>query len=118
MPDTKQILLLLMLLLLVATIGLAQSSKQVAEFALIGSTVLDIHSSWDRLEGNPILRNGNNRFGGKGLAIKSALLGSVLYTQHKTPQHKKLWLVVNYIATGVIVSVAIHNYRAERWRYR
>lgn len=85
---------------------------------MIGSSALDIHSSWSKLESNTILRNSNNRFGWKGLTIKSTVLGGILYTQYKIPQHKKLWLAINYIATGVIVGVAIRNYRVERWRYK
>ncbi len=44
--------------------------------ALAAASVLDMHSSWSRREINPMLRGPDGRFGARGVAVKSSILGA------------------------------------------
>lgn len=87
----------------------AQSRSSVA--ALLTAHTADVATSWGRYEANPFL---GERFGWRGLAIKSATTGGLLYVQRRTgPKYRKVWTITNYVSAAVIASVAYRNYHTR-----
>lgn len=87
--------------------------------ALATATVVDAHSSWGRMEANPLLRNSNGRFGMQGIAFKAAIFGGVAGAQYlltrKNPKAEKYGAVTNFVLSGVLTGAAIANHqRAAR----
>ena len=98
-----------LILILLALPLSAQSRPSVA--ALIGAHSADVATSWGRREANPII---GDRFGWRGLAIKSATTGGLLYVQRRTgPRYRKVWTITNYVSAAVITSVAIRNHKTR-----
>jgi len=87
-----------------------------ASVAMLAATsAVDAHSSWGRMEANPMLRNGSGRFGMQGVAIKAAVLGGVVGAQYlllkKNPQAERFGTVTNVVFSGVLVGAAVSNHR-------
>jgi hypothetical protein len=82
---------------------------------LAASSAVDAHSSWGRMEANPVLRNGSGRFGMQGVAIKAMVLGGVVGAQYlllrKGPQAERFGTVTNVVFSGVLVGAAVSNHR-------
>ena len=55
---------------------LAKKRWWVSVAAVAAASALDIHSSWGRRELNPMLRGPHGRFGARGVAVKSSLVGA------------------------------------------
>jgi len=70
---------------LVAPHARAESKKkriwQISAAVLGAVTIADVHSSLGRHELNPMLRSSNGRFGARGIAVKSAIVGGALGAQ-------------------------------------
>lgn len=119
--------LLVLLLLAVAAFGQTEPAQDPAssrtldrwllasKIAYGASMAADAASSWQREELNPILQSTDKRFNGKGLAIKSAITGGVLTGEwavlKKWPSLKKPVTVGNFCLSGIMIGVAIRNYR-------
>lgn len=96
-------------LILLALPLFAQSRPSVA--ALIGAHSADVATSWGRRELNPVL---GERFGWRGLTIKAATTGGLLYAQRRTgPRYRKIWTITNYVSAAVITTVAVRNHRTK-----
>ncbi|MBI4910049.1 MAG: hypothetical protein HY820_40900 [Acidobacteria bacterium] len=87
--------------------------------ALVTSTSIDAGSSWGRLEANPLLRNGDGRFGAQGVALKAVILGGVAGAQYlmlrKHPHQEKYAAITNFALSGVLTAAAVSNIRRDRY---
>ena len=93
----------------------------LSHVAVIGTGVLDVHSSYGHLELNPLLRT-NGRLGNKGAAISIGLTIGVVALQRVCDRKlkgkerlraRKLWTIGNFVLSGVRAGVAVRNYRKE-----
>jgi len=88
---------------------------RISQVALIAANSLDIHSSWGRLEANPILTGKGQRFGYRGVAIKAGALGGWLWWSNRKLRennqsiHRSVTFV-NFAAAGGLGVVIKHNY--------
>jgi hypothetical protein len=75
----------------------------------------DSHSSWGRLEVNPVLRGANGRFGLQGVAIKALITGGAIGAQYlllrRNPKVEKYGIVTNMVMAGALGTAAVVNYR-------
>lgn len=84
------------------------------------ATVADTHSSWGRLEINPMLRSTNGRFGLRGVSVKALVTGGSIGAQYillrRNPKAEKYGIITNFAIAGVLGTAAAANYRlnAER----
>jgi len=92
---------------------------KISAVALTAGAALDVASSWQQPEANPVYRGGDGRFGGKGVAIKAVIIGGnlalqyvVLKRTHWKPA-RKICIAVNWIAAGTQAGVAARNFRLE-----
>lgn len=87
---------------------------KVSVALLAASSVADVHSSWGRLEANPVLRGPNGRFGMQGVVLKTMIASGVLGAQYlllrNHPRAAKYGAVTNLIMAGVISAAAMSNY--------
>jgi hypothetical protein len=87
--------------------------------ALIGASALDVASSWGRCcESNRLLASPDRRFGSRGLAVKSGVVGGQLALQYlvarKSPKVARVLGFVNFAGAGAVTAVAFHNYRVPQ----
>jgi hypothetical protein len=83
--------------------------------AVLGAiTIADIQSSYGRREMNPLLQSQNGRFGSRGIAVKSALVGGGLTAQwlllRKHPEASGYAAAVNFAATAATGAVVVRNH--------
>ncbi|MBL8233386.1 MAG: hypothetical protein JNL98_33125 [Bryobacterales bacterium] len=87
---------------------------KVSVALLAASSVVDVHSSWGRLEANPVLRGPNGRFGMQGVVLKTMIASGVLGAQYlilrNHPKAAKYGAVTNMVMAGVITAAAMSNY--------
>ena len=85
--------------------------------ALAASSALDAHSSWGKLEANPLLASGG-RFGVRGLVLKAGLTGAAMGLQWRLIKRGKrsarYFTVVNFGWTAFHAGVAAYNYGNQR----
>ena len=92
---------------------------KISAVALSAGAALDVASSWQRPEANPVYRGGNGRFGSKGIAIKAVIIGGNLALQYVVLKRtnwkpaRKICIAVNWIAAGTQAGVAVRNWRME-----
>lgn len=109
---------LLFLILLTASISYGQTMPrfnlwQVSTASLITTQILDVQSSWQQPEANPIF---GDTFTGRDAALKLSLIGVILLTQryimHKYPKSKAagIFSAVNFSLAGVGVAVVARNW--------
>lgn len=89
---------------------------------LAAAVAADAHSSWGRMEANPLLRGPDGRFGTRGLALKAALIAGTVGAQYlllrKHPSGAKYGVAANLAIAGVLGGAAISNHvRAARPAY-
>lgn len=93
--------------------GLSRLWK-VSVALLAASSVADVHSSWGRLEANPLLRGPNGRFSTQGVVLKTMIVSGVIGAQYlmlrNHPRASKYGAVTNLIMAGVISAAAASNY--------
>ncbi len=81
---------------------------------LVGSQVLDAHSSWGHRELNPLLADANGGFGMKAAGIKFGAVAAAAGVEYvlvkKYPRAAKFFTIVNVASAGVTSSLAVHNY--------
>lgn len=91
---------------------------KVSVVLLAAASAADAQSSWGRLEANPLLRNGDGRFGSQGIALKALIVGGAVGTQYlllrKHPKAEKYGIITNAMMAGVLTSVAISNHERAR----
>lgn len=101
------------------TVAVAKERKRsfwwkLSVATLAAATAVDGHSSWGRIEVNPVLRGGDGRFGSRGVAIKALVFTATAGVQHlllkKHPQAEKPGIVTNFGLAGVLAAAAAVNY--------
>ncbi len=89
--------------------------------ALTAASVADVSSSWGKVEGNPILRSKDGRFGARGFGIKMGMVGGILFAQHsmasRQPEFCNLLTIGNYTMTAAKTGVAVRNFGVEKPKY-
>lgn len=78
------------------------------------ANLMDVMSSYKRLELNPILAGRNGRFDATSIMRKGLLVGSLLGVQmllvHRHPRSMRTVAIANFISTAVLGVVLAHNY--------
>ena len=91
---------------------------KVSAVALAAATSVDAHSSWGRVEANPVLAGRNGRFGSQGVALKALITGGVLSAQYMMmrnhPKAEKYGTWTNFVLAGALGSAAAYNYNLHR----
>ena len=91
--------------------------RKISEIVLLGANAADAHSSWGRVEANPLLANSQGRFGAKGVAIKGAIVGGWLGMQrllNRQGKHDKKFAIANFAVAGGFGTIAVRNYQLPR----
>jgi hypothetical protein len=82
---------------------------------LAASSVADVHSSWGRLEANPLLRGPNGRFSTQGVVLKTMIVSGVIGAQYlmlrNHPKASKYGAITNFLMAGAISAAAVSNYQ-------
>jgi len=109
---------------LFATTAFAQDGRRgfwrASVVTLLAATTADAHSSFGRLEANPLLRGRDGRFDLRGVAIKGGISGGAILVQYlllrKHPRAEGAASVANFVFAGALGGVAAYNYgrRASR----
>src|SRR3989304_2000662 len=118
-PNRFTMVLCLVVVLLCCAVGAGgETLYPVSVGTLIAAHTADIHSSWGKLEVNPLLRSIDGRFRIKGVAIKSGIVMGNLTGQtlilRRWPKARKIATLVNFISVGVVGGVAIRNYTVRK----
>jgi hypothetical protein len=83
--------------------------------AALAGHALDIFSSYNKTELNPMLQSRNGRFGMQSVAIKSGVVGGLevfqLWRVHKDPRFRKTAIWTNFVVAGVMSGLAAHNFQ-------
>ena len=83
--------------------------------AITAGNAADTVTSWNHLEGNPLLTGPGAQFGAGSMAIKSGLLGATLLMEHWTLRHNsRLYHALawtNFAISGGLAGAAVHNSR-------
>ncbi len=103
--------------LLIASLASAESKKQklwrFSVGVLAAASAADAGTSWNRPESNPLLQGSGGRFGVQGVALKGALVGSVLLSQHllmkKNPAYERAATFTNFSMAAFLGAAAVHN---------
>lgn len=96
-----------------ANAGVWRKLYKISQYVSIGVNVIDTHSSYGRVERNPILAT-NDRFENRAVTIKAVVLGGWLLTQkftNKSGRLNKVYALTNFGSSAVIGGVAVSNYR-------
>ena len=83
--------------------------------AILGAvTIADIQSSAGRMEANSILQSNNGRFGGRGIALKSLMVGGALTGQwlmlRRNPNAATQAAAINFAVAGLTGVVVVRNH--------
>jgi hypothetical protein len=85
--------------------------------ALATASALDAASSWNRRELNPLLQDGDGRFGPRGAAVKFGLAGGIGLFQalmgRSRPGYYRAMAITNFGIAGGYGAVATANYRSR-----
>jgi len=83
--------------------------------ALAAASAADVHSSWGRPEGNPLLRGPDGRFGGRALGIKLGAAGAAGLAQWLALRRRPQWegnvAALNFALAAWTGAVGASNYR-------
>lgn len=97
--------------------AMARRQYRLSLLALAAGTGMDIASSWDQPEVNPLLRSRDGRFGHRGVAIKLSLVGSVVAAQalvlRRRPEMRKFTSRVNFALGAGTGAVAVRNWSRQ-----
>lgn len=82
--------------------------------AALAGHALDVFSSYNKPELNPVLQSGKGRFEVQSTLTKSAVVGGLeilqLWEIHRNPRLRKVAIWTNFIVAGVMSGVAAHNF--------
>ncbi|MBI3682833.1 MAG: hypothetical protein HY235_20870 [Acidobacteria bacterium] len=88
---------------------------KISVVVLAAATSVDAYSSWGSLEANPVLRNGNGRFGSQGVALKALIFGGTVGAQYlllkSHPKSEKYGTLTNFALAGVLGAAAASNFQ-------
>lgn len=86
--------------------------------ALVAASAVDAHSSWGKLEANPVVAGRDGRFGARSLGMKVGLTSAVVVVQHwlikKNPGAARGLSIANLGLTAAHAAIAVHNYGNQR----
>jgi hypothetical protein len=108
-------LLLLACLAIPAYAQPQRSFWKASVMALAAAGVADAHSSYQRREANPILRDADGRFTARGIGIKAAITGGALGIQYllcrknRAAERPAAW--INFGMAGFVSGMAARNYQ-------
>lgn len=92
----------------------ASRAYQLSAAAVGACAAADSISSWGRYEANPVLSAPGGRFGGRSLAIKSAItggtVGALWLVQRRWPHLRTGATWGNWIGAGATCGVAARNW--------
>ena len=75
---------------------------------------MDVASSYNRLEVNPMLAGPNGRFGAKGVAVKVGVSGAILGAEYlvirRYPGSSRIFAKLNWAAGFITIGVSAHNF--------
>lgn len=105
----------LFLILSLSVSSYALDPYYTGSLATMGAaSFMDVHSSLGKRELNPILRSSDGRFGGKGIAIKLAIVGSYAGISYlvvrRFPKMTRFMTITNFAVAAVPAAVSINNY--------
>ena len=92
---------------------------KISAVAVSAAAALDVASSWQQREANPVYRGADGRFGGKGVTVKAVIIGGNLALQYVILKRtnwkpaRKICIAANWIAAGTQTGVAVRNWRME-----
>jgi hypothetical protein len=118
MQKTKLFGFIVILGLLTAPVQ-AETSKRAkiwrVSVAILGAvSITDMHSSMGRRESNPFLRSNDGRFHGRGIALKSLVVGSAVGAQwllvRKNPNAAGYAAAANFAASALTGTVVVRNH--------
>ena len=97
----------------------ATYSASVVVFVV--GNVLDVHSSWHKLEGNPLApTDSRGRLSWEGAALKVGVVAGTLIVQrlifHKRPRRKivkRVATIANFSVGAFLTTVAVRNYKIK-----
>jgi hypothetical protein len=103
-------------LLMTALVSAETRKQKLWRFSvgvLVAASIADVSTSWNRPEANPLLQGPGGRFGAQGVALKGALVGSVLLSQHllmkKKPAYERAATFTNFSMAAFLGATAVHN---------
>ncbi len=80
--------------------------------SMTAATAADAATSWNKRESNSLLASSDGTFGGKGLALKSAITAAILTPQIIFRRHRDWYTafaIGNFAEAGIFTGAAIHN---------
>lgn len=92
---------------------------KVSVAAMHAGVGLDVASSWQRPELNPMYRSADGRFGTQGLTLRLAIpVGAAMLQRFVLARTDARWVrrtftVVNFFSAGTSTAVAVRNWRLE-----
>ena len=98
---------------------LVSTTYTASQASLLVTAGLDIHSSYNKPELNPLLAS-DGRLGNKGVAISVGLTVGVVALQRVVDRKldprnrtkaRKIWTVGNFVLSGIRAGVVARNYR-------
>jgi len=86
--------------------------------AVLGAvTIADMQSSVGRQEGNPLLRSNTGRFSGRGVALKSLIVGSAVAGQwlvlRKNPHAAGPAAAMNFAVSAATGAIVVRNHMVK-----
>ena len=101
---------------------------QISLLTLAGANAMDVQSTLGKRELNPALAGSSGTLGAQGILLKSALTGGIIGIEYlitrgrsqgpfRDQPRSKLYralAMINFVSTGVLTGVAIHNYTVPR----
>jgi hypothetical protein len=101
-----------------AAVPAHQALWKASLVAVAAATVLDTHSSWQKLEANPLLASGSGRFETRAVLLKGLVTGGALGAQwvlvRHRPQALRMATWTNFAVSALYGTAAVHNYRNSR----
>ena len=93
----------------------------ISIFGLYAANYVDVHTSRHKFEANPILRGPDGRLSSaKALTLKFTIASAAVLTEYlvsrRSSSPEPYWTsaTANFVATGLLGAVAVHNARVPR----
>ena len=91
-----------------------QKIWRISATVLGAITIADVQSSYGRREANPFLQSSNGRFGSRGIALKSAVVGGAIAAQwlmlNKHPDAAGYAAAANFAASAATGAIVARNH--------
>ncbi len=112
----RQVILLLLLALPLNATEPAPRDRlwKISLLSLSVSAGLDAASSMGKPELNPLLRGRDGRFGWPQVGLKFGITAGGIAIQAGDRKHRRIYTMANFVTTGVLVGVAVRNWKVSR----